>query len=67
MAFGSGVRDSWQNPGLPSNVYRHIGDILNEKVTLGQLVNVVGLVKDYLAPRCTSGAGWLTVLGSRCV
>jgi hypothetical protein len=41
---------------LPSG-YTCIDDILDEKVSVGKFVNVMGLVKDYQVPIPTKGAG----------
>lgn len=60
-APSSSARLASRKKDLPSG-YTNIEDILAEKVPLGKLVNVMGLVKDYQVPIPTTGTGELTHL-----
>jgi hypothetical protein len=39
------------------NGLTNLGDVLMERIELGSLVNVIGFVADFQAPRKTNGSG----------
>jgi hypothetical protein len=55
MPWAKSCREGEELP-LPKG-FVSISDITEEKVKVGSLVNVIGLVKDYRAPIETSGRG----------